>query len=358
MTFGGATLETAFNPRRNSLNALRLLMALLVIVSHSWPIGGFGFGRGEPWIGDQTIGGWAVNGFFAISGYLITGSREKSQSLGDYLWRRLLRIYPAFLIAILVTAFVFAPVSAALSQHDTYTVRAGASYILHNFLIRGTSTGVDGTLTSVPIPGVWNGSLWSLHFEVACYIVIGLVVTVLPRKLVVPTVVVLFLTSVAVTAVRIFGHVAMPYSVTQGSRLLAVFLAGSLVYFWRGRIRVNVLWSVIATAVLVALVFVNGVQPFGGLPIAYLLMALGVVLPLSKVGARNDISYGVDIFAFPVQQCLALADAQRFGVWVFITLSTLGTIPLAYLSRRLVETPCDRYRHLYANIVTRRRRAV
>jgi peptidoglycan/LPS O-acetylase OafA/YrhL len=352
MTSGGATLESAFNPRRNSLNALRLLMALLVIVSHSWPIGGFG--GGEPRLGDETIGGWAVAGFFAISGYLITGSRAKSQSLGDYMWRRLLRIYPAFLVAILVTAFVFAPISAALSPNDSYTMHAGADYILRNFLIRGTSAGIDGTLTNVPIPGVWNGSLWTLHFEVGCYIVIGFVISVLPRKLVTPAVVALFLMCTAVTAVRMFGHVAMPFSVAQGSRLLAVFLAGSLVYFWRERIRVSLLWSGVATTVLVVLVIAHGVQTFGGLPIAYLMMTLGAVLPLSKVGARNDISYGVYILAFPVQQSLALADVQRFGVWALIALATLGTIPLAYLSRLLVETPCDRYRHMYANRVSRR----
>ena len=89
------TLATAFDPRHNSLNALRLALATLVIVSHAWPIGGFG---NDPHIGDLSFGGWAVAGFFAISGFLITSSRLRS-SFSAYLWRRMLRIFPGLWVA-------------------------------------------------------------------------------------------------------------------------------------------------------------------------------------------------------------------------------------------------------------------
>src|SRR6476620_3295224 len=58
--------------RNNSLNLIRLVLALLVLVAHSYPLAGAGDGsvvRGE------SLGGWAVFGFFAISGYLISASR-------------------------------------------------------------------------------------------------------------------------------------------------------------------------------------------------------------------------------------------------------------------------------------------
>ncbi len=77
------------------------------------------------------------------------------------------------------------------------------------------------------------------------------------------------------------------------------------------------------------------------LPLAYLLLWLGGVLP-TRVGAKNDISYGVYIYAFPVQQLLALAGVQRFGVIPMMVASTICTIPLAWSSWVLVERPAMR----------------
>src|ERR671927_618625 len=88
------SLSRRLDPRANSLNFLRLLLALTVIVSHAWPLGGLGK---EPLLDGRSPGGYAVYGFFALSGYLITGSRLNSR-LGDFLKRRVLRLYPAFLV--------------------------------------------------------------------------------------------------------------------------------------------------------------------------------------------------------------------------------------------------------------------
>lgn len=80
------TITGRFDPRDNGLNAIRLVLAFLVIISHSWSLGGFGY---EPRLGDATIGRFAVGGFFAISGFLVTGSRLRL-SAGAYGWRRFL----------------------------------------------------------------------------------------------------------------------------------------------------------------------------------------------------------------------------------------------------------------------------
>ena len=123
------TVGEAFDPDRNSLNAIRLLLASAVIVSHSWLVNGLGL---PPMVGGTDAGLVAVAGFFGISGYLVTASRLRSSSLRAYLWRRFLRIYPAFLVVLAVTAFVFAPLSTLLDGRSTIDWASAAGYVLNN----------------------------------------------------------------------------------------------------------------------------------------------------------------------------------------------------------------------------------
>jgi peptidoglycan/LPS O-acetylase OafA/YrhL len=84
------TLQGRLDTRDKALNFVRLILAGLVVVSHTWPSGGFG---PDPHFGDLNLGSWAVAGFFAISGYLVTGSRM-SPPVGQFALRRMLRNSP------------------------------------------------------------------------------------------------------------------------------------------------------------------------------------------------------------------------------------------------------------------------
>jgi peptidoglycan/LPS O-acetylase OafA/YrhL len=100
---GDSTIEQSFSAKRNSLNFLRLILALAVLFSHSITLGMFG---SESILGKTTLGTVAVFGFFGISGFLVAGSAARN-NVGRYLWQRFLRIFPAFWICLLVTAFLF-----------------------------------------------------------------------------------------------------------------------------------------------------------------------------------------------------------------------------------------------------------
>src|SRR4051812_20340496 len=115
----GGTLSELFDPRRNSLNFIRLVLAASVIVSHSWVIGNIG---PEPEAGGEHLGSWAVIGFFAVSGYLISRSRVNSSSIRSFYVARLLRIYPGFIVCLLAVAFVFAPLSLLVGSPGTFTI--------------------------------------------------------------------------------------------------------------------------------------------------------------------------------------------------------------------------------------------
>jgi peptidoglycan/LPS O-acetylase OafA/YrhL len=340
MTQPSPSLDVRFNPRRNSLNALRLVLATLVIVSHSWPVGGYG---ADPGMGDQDLGDWAVAGFFAISGYLITMSRMHSKTLVDYFWRRFLRIYPAFLTCIVIVAFVFAPLSVFIGKGGSYSPLDGLSYVAKNLGLFVFQIEVPGTLQETAYPGTWNGPLWTLFYEFVCYIGIGVLVSVVPRAHLTRAIGAGLILCTLVACAYHIGGVDIPDKIMRLSRLGAFFCAGAVIYQMRQRIPLNLTWSLGAAALALVTILTGTFQVFAGLPVAYLMMALAVSLPFPNIGATNDISYGMYIYAFPVQQSLALAfPEQTLPVTMFVIFSITITLPLAWGSWLLVEKPCSR----------------
>lgn len=348
------TLAEAFNPKRNSLNALRLVLAALVIVSHAWIIGGYGY---PPTVMGVDIGMFAVCGFFAISGYLITGSRRSGTSsipanprggargepsLLPFLFRRFLRIYPAFLVVLIVTAVIFAPLSTLLAPTDipAPSYPSAASYVFANLSLHITQWSIDGTLLTAAIP-TWNIPLWSLVFEALCYLGLGLLASVVPRRFFTAAAVTLF---AALTLAALITHNPGTAGFTDDLLALGSFFFGGVVlYLFRQRMPSSAPIALIAAGVVLLVLALGFFKPLAAFPLAYLLLYLGAVLPLHKIGARNDISYGLYVYGFPVQQLLLLATQSLsdtpMPVVLFATLSVLATIPFALASWFLVERP-------------------
>lgn len=328
------TLQAAFDPHANSLNTLRILLAATVIVSHAWPTGGFGE---DPKIGGEGAGRWAVAGFFAISGFLVTGSRTQL-GLGDYLARRAARILPGFWACLAATAFLFAPIVAWFSgtRYDPITA---LNYVGRNLGLVIVQPTVGSTLAALPFEEAWNGSLWTLKWEFLAYLAVGVAwaVPALRRRRWV------FLAAfVALTAAHLAVQlVAGPNKTveTDALWLSTDFAAGVVLYLFRDRIRIDGRLALLAVVAVVAADAAGVLSVFGPMPIAYLMMWLAVELPARRAFTRNDISYGLYIYGFLVQQCLALAGVPRLGVAWMAVLGIVGTVPLAYLSWVLVERP-------------------
>ncbi len=173
------TIGSAFSTRRNSLNFLRLVLALLVVFSHSITLGSFG---SESLFGKTTLGTLAVYGFFAISGYLIAGSASRN-GVGRYLWQRFLRIFPAFWICLIITAFVFGtiawyhynPVLSNTCGIHCYLFQPNGpfGYVIHNAWLQINQPKISRTLPGGVWSFGWNGSLWTLEFEFLCYLLLA-----------------------------------------------------------------------------------------------------------------------------------------------------------------------------------------
>ena len=316
------------DPRDNSLNAVRLVLALLVLVAHSYYIAGVGKG---PELHGENLGGFAVFGFFTISGYLITGSRF-TNGFATYLVHRLARLMPAFWVCLVVVVTFFAPIGfwrahGTLEGYLT-TPRTPLDHLVSNWFLRISFFDVAGTPTGVPYPGAWNGSLWSLYVEFVCYLIIGALgfVAIVRRSALVMGL--LFAGSVYAQA-----HSATLMSYFSGNgdaffqiKLLPFFLGGALLYMVRDRVPLH--WAGAAVAAAVTAVLVVQVEGWGmqaAAPFAvYVILWVASVVPSPRLVQRHDISYGVYIYAFPVQQLLVALDLHTHGFLLYNVLAAVG----------------------------------
>lgn len=343
MQHSGGTMDTIsgrLDPRNNALNFLRLVLAALVIVSHAAPIGGYGEALR---FGGVQFGTLAVGGFFGISGYLITRSGVNSALL-PYLWRRFLRIFPGYWGCLIVVGLGFSALAGV--SRGGWSPAIGMEYVLSNVTMVFVGDPLSGTLVGAPFPATWNGSLWTLRYELLCYIAVGFALLI-PRirriRLVVP------LAFAALTAVSVcvqfFGG---PLAVRDIALLVPFFLAGATLYRCSHRILINwKLASGAAALLLVVMMFGFG-KSLAALPVAYLCIWMGVVLPPSfrRIGSRNDLSYGMYLYGFPAQQMLVLAGAHHLGLLAFMVLGLAASVPLAAASWILIERPAMRLKDL------------
>ena len=340
-----APTSRAFPHSRNSLNLFRLILAAAVLFAHAFYITGNGTG---PMLHGENIGGWAVAGFFVLSGFLITGSRFR-HTTGEFLVHRIARIYPAFLVVLVVTALVFAPIAALLERGELggffTTPVTPLQYIWGNIGLHVQSYTVSWTLETVPYPGAWNGSLWTLYYEFVCYIIVWTLgfFSLFRRTLWFP--VALWVVSVAVHATPgIWNRLGLDLDFSLLFKLLPFFFGGVVAYVilerWGMRTPIGIACLV---GSLVPIIFVPG---FGGqlaAPLlAYGLLWLSTVVRQPALIAKHDVSYGFYIYAWPTAQLLVLVGAAQLGVWAFIGVNVVVTLVFATASWLLVERPIMR----------------
>jgi peptidoglycan/LPS O-acetylase OafA/YrhL len=365
-------------------------MCLMVIFSHAITLGGFG----SEWIlGDRTtIGLLAVYGFFGLSGFLVAGSATRN-STGRYLWQRFLRIMPAYWVCLVITAFIIGALAWIHQQHQAscnifscyyFIPHDGPfAYLYHNWLLAVNQYNIGSTPAGGPVPYFWNNSVWTLLPEVFCYLVLASLTSLKllrHRRVVFGLACSVWLLEVVIAwwgpannVPRAFG----PFVLTQGFltgviTLAPVFLTGTLLYLYRDKVPDSG-WLAFG---LVAVFAAGAWLPFFGqgmarfshfLPssasvmapaLAYPLLWLGSHLPspFQRVGTRNDYSYGVYIYGWPVEQLLGMWGVQHWGYVVFTASAVIGSVTFAVLSWHLVEKPALGMKKVDPRVILKRSR--
>jgi peptidoglycan/LPS O-acetylase OafA/YrhL len=126
-------LERALERPENNILLIRFTAATLVVFSHSFPLA-FGTGVAEPPapLIPTSFGTIGVSVFFVISGLLISRSYAERRQIWRFLWARVLRIYPALVVAVLFCAAVVGPLFTSLPVSDYLWRSATASFVTRN----------------------------------------------------------------------------------------------------------------------------------------------------------------------------------------------------------------------------------
>lgn len=348
-------LGDALRGHNNSLGFIRLILASAVIFDHAFPLGGFG---ADPFFtltrGQASMGSIAVAGFFAISGYLIAKS-GMSADVVQFMWRRFLRIFPAYWVVLLFTAFIVAPI-LWVSQGDNFLsyFRSSPNGALHYFTANWTlnigTYGIHDLLTNTTPYGrsihgsALNGSIWTLVYEWGCYLLVAvlLVFGVLKRARVVVPLITLFLAAVQVVTIVDPSAVntILPL-LSDGYRvqLTLTFMYGACLAVYSKQVPYTNGLGILSGLVMLYTLRYGGFSLLGTAAGAYFVMYLGARLPkqLQWVGAKNDYSYGVYIYGFLVEQVLAFAGLYKFGYLPYVLVSLVVSLGLAWLSWHGIE---------------------
>ena len=123
------------------------------------------------------------------------------------------------------------------------------------------------------------------------------------------------------------------------ARFAVMFLAGALLYQFRNVIPAR--WSLVAVSVVIVLAasLLPNYRLIGGIPLAYAIIVSGALIHNKRLRLRTDLSYGVYIYAFPIQQLLVICGLGIMNPIVFAIIAAIATLPLAALSWFLVEKP-------------------
>jgi peptidoglycan/LPS O-acetylase OafA/YrhL len=348
----------------NNIDFLRFFLASLVIFAHCYALP-TGSDATEPLFrfsgGQRTFGGVAVDFFFILSGFLITHSWLRSSGLRSFLWKRVLRIYPAFIAATLFGFFVVVPLFSGRGQdllhalsiprfiQSIATLDGGGSDTALARLVGGRT---DLGFSSNPVTAI-NGSLWSIRYEFWCYMgvaTLGLLAILAKRpRLMLPLFALAIVASVVLEASGMYVGLGRfePYvgEVSTWARLFPCYLAGMVFYLFRDKVPWHPALFVAAVAILIAACKVPHVMAAAS-PIAgtYVLFSLAFLpsLKLQHFGKFGDFSYGIYVYAFPIQQAIVAKLGVDIPLWKFFPLAFLVTLVVAIISWHAIESPCLR----------------
>jgi peptidoglycan/LPS O-acetylase OafA/YrhL len=351
----------------NNFDLLRLIGALLVVFAHSFDL----LKQSEPF--PQLAGmNWGFVGiliFFSISGFLVSRSWARNPRLIPFAVKRALRLLPALVVALVLTALVLGPLVTSLAPRAYFDDPGTKAYVVNNTLMQ-TNYELPGVFAGNAYPTAVNGSLWTLPLEVKAYLLVvllGLGGLFARRRLLMIGVAVLavFMCVDALRAalpganyfVALLRSVpASPELVEQANlgtfdifaEMFAAFAIGAALFSLRRWVVLRWECGLLAVAAWCCTIVLGGAAPAIGAvvvgPYLVLCLAYGTHAFVRLPKRFGDYSYGTYIYAFPVQQTISFL-LYPLGGWLLFLLATPATLALAIPSWHFVERPALEIKH-------------
>ena len=345
--------ERRLSARHNNLNAVRLALAATVIWSHCYGFihGGIDVDEFRPVIG-HSLAHYAVQGFFFLSGFLVYASLQRRASVIDFAGARLARLWPGLFVCIVATVAVGALVTTA--SGTAYFGGDTMRFLVGNLTLTKGQYALTGVMCG-DAPCTINGSLWTLPWEVRCYILLALLAligwtrpSIMTRVVIPVSFVAALIPHLPPVADYLSGHVSAGrlYNLRIIDELWTMFVLGIAAFLWRDRIPLS--WPVCAALVAIAILAgrVGTALHLDSLALGYLMLCAGFLSARRRAvsAAWPDYSYGIYIYAFPVMVALGTSFAFPSHAWLALA-NLIAVVPLAAASWHWVEKPwLDRVR--------------
>ena len=307
----------------------------MVLVSHQYALSGLT----EPVVANfESLGGIAVVIFFSISGYLICLSGIRSSDFISFMSKRCRRIFPA-LVPCAILVFVILGIIISLDMKVDYSMQEAFYKIVGTITLHNVDS--SNLASNFIYKSGMLGSLWSLPVEFSCYLIVGLCVSSFNTPKVYPVLFSIFFIASLYTLKTgyndFFFNVPTNLFVTRG---MCFFLGASLAMSINSWNHTNVKIFIIA---IVAIYFYTTTPLIDRTISGYILLCvltifIGVSFNDKFIDGKFDYSYGIYIYAFPVQQiCI---NYLSIDFYLNMLISTMITVVISALSWHFIEKPC------------------
>lgn len=333
-------LSDVATSRVNNLNFIRFIAALMVIVSHCYSVvlGGDAGSYLLKLTGDRlSPGGVSVGVFFLFGGFLIARSCEHYPEPKKFFSARVLRLFPELLFVVILTTFVLGPILSTLSPVEYFTNPQTYKYLLNGALIMVHQ--LPGVFTNNPSGDVINAALWTLPVEFICYILcfIGYKLTKFDKKK-------FLLLSIPVFALAAVYYVKFSPLQLSVVRAVLLFYLGVLIWVFRDHVTISPVLGLASIVLWFVMVFgaADNLAMLTVFPVACFCLAYGMGNHFSTFGTKFELSYGIYLWAYPIQQALA----QYFPAWhpyVNALFAALLATCGAFLNHFIVVVPLGSY---------------